>query len=207
VAHLIYATNQIPGIYKVVSSVHTFSLKFCVHLFCKIISSDSNNNASKQVSVVSTPQNVFGECSVRFSVQTTNNLSDVSRVFPQPFQTNAGTLRYFLSKPLQYVIHKSSYRLMLQTAVGAAQQIQPQPKTEQTPWPESASELYKPRHGRLSAKIADRGCHVVSVTDPYGRILGFLDRIRYFFLPSSSSVVLTRLSGPRSRPTASQKIW
>jgi hypothetical protein len=24
---------------------------------------------------------------------------------------------------------------------------------------------------------ADRGCHVVSVTDPYGRILGFLDRI------------------------------
>jgi CBS-domain-containing membrane protein len=33
---------------------------------------------------------------------------------------------------------------------------------------------------RLSAKLvptfADRGCHVVSVTDPYGRILGFLDR-------------------------------
>jgi hypothetical protein len=29
--------------------------------------------------------------------------------------------------------------------------------------------------------FVDRGCHVVSVTDPYGRILGFLDRIRYFF--------------------------
>jgi hypothetical protein len=33
---------------------------------------------------------------------------------------------------------------------------------------------------RLSAKLMpifeDRGCHVVSVTDPYGRILGFLDR-------------------------------
>jgi hypothetical protein len=42
---------------------------------------------------------------------------------------------------------------------------------------------------------------VVSVTDPYGRILGFLDRSRYFFLSSSSSVVLTRLNGPRSRPT------
>jgi hypothetical protein len=27
---------------------------------------------------------------------------------------------------------------------------------------------------------ADRGCHMVSVTDPYGRILGFLDRSRYF---------------------------
>jgi hypothetical protein len=25
-----------------------------------------------------------------------------------------------------------------------------------------------------------RECHVVSVTDPYGRILGFLDRSRYF---------------------------
>jgi hypothetical protein len=28
-----------------------------------------------------------------------------------------------------------------------------------------------------------------------------------YFPPSSSSVVLTRLSGPRSRPTTSQKIW
>jgi hypothetical protein len=28
--------------------------------------------------------------------------------------------------------------------------------------------------------FADRVCHVVSVTDPYGRILGFLDRSRYF---------------------------
>jgi hypothetical protein len=38
---------------------------------------------------------------------------------------------------------------------------------------------------RLSAKLvptsADRGCHVVNVTDLYDRILGFLDRSRYFF--------------------------
>jgi hypothetical protein len=40
---------------------------------------------------------------------------------------------------------------------------------------------------------------VASVTDPYGRTLGFLDRSRYFS-SSSSSVVLTRLSEPRSRP-------
>jgi hypothetical protein len=26
----------------------------------------------------------------------------------------------------------------------------------------------------------DKGCHVVSVTDPYGHNLGFLDRSRYF---------------------------
>jgi hypothetical protein len=28
--------------------------------------------------------------------------------------------------------------------------------------------------------FADRGFHVVNVTDPYGRILGFLDRSLYF---------------------------
>jgi hypothetical protein len=28
--------------------------------------------------------------------------------------------------------------------------------------------------------FADRECHVVSVTDPYGLILGFIDRSRYF---------------------------
>jgi hypothetical protein len=42
---------------------------------------------------------------------------------------------------------------------------------------------------------------VVSVTDPFGRILGFLEGAATF-LSSSSSVVLTRLSGPRFRPTA-----
>jgi hypothetical protein len=58
-------------------------------------------------------------------------------------------------------------------------------KQKQTPWSVSASELYRPSDRCLSAKwlqtFADRGCHVVSVTDTYGRILGFLDRIRYFF--------------------------
>jgi hypothetical protein len=38
---------------------------------------------------------------------------------------------------------------------------------------------------------------VVSVTDPYGRI----HTGAATFLSSSFSVVLTRLSGPRSRPT------
>jgi CBS-domain-containing membrane protein len=30
---------------------------------------------------------------------------------------------------------------------------------------------------KLVPAFADRGCRVVSVTDPYGRILGFLDQI------------------------------
>jgi hypothetical protein len=42
------------------------------------------------------------------------------------------------------------------------------------------SELYRLSDRSLSAKLVstftDRGCHVVSATDPYGRILGFLDR-------------------------------
>jgi hypothetical protein len=57
-------------------------------------------------------------------------------------------------------------------------------RIKKTPWSESANELYRPSDRRLSAKwlptFADRRCHVVSVTDPYGRILGFLDRSRYF---------------------------
>jgi hypothetical protein len=59
---------------------------------------------------------------------------------------------------------------------------------KKTPWLESASELYRPSDRRLSAKLvptfADRWCHVVSVTNPYGHIFGFLDRSRYFFLQS-----------------------
>jgi hypothetical protein len=55
---------------------------------------------------------------------------------------------------------------------------------KQPPWSESASELHRPSDRRLSAKwlvtFADRGCHMVSVTEPYGRILDFLDRSRYF---------------------------
>jgi hypothetical protein len=76
-------------------------------------------------------------------------------------------------------------------------------------WPESVSELYRPSDRGFSAKLvptfADIESHVVSVTVLYGRILDFLDRSRCFFLPDSSSVVLTRLSGLRSRAIASQR--
>jgi hypothetical protein len=61
-----------------------------------------------------------------------------------------------------------------------------------TPWLEFASELYWPSDRRLSAKLvqtfADRWCHVISVTDPYGRILGFLDWSRYFFFQVASQL-------------------
>jgi hypothetical protein len=78
------------------------------------------------------------------------------------------------------------------------------------PKSESASELYRPRDRRLLAKFmptfADRG---VSSSKrgwsprPYSRLSRYEPLL---FLPSSSSTVLTRQSGPRSRTTTSQKI-
>jgi hypothetical protein len=48
-----------------------------------------------------------------------------------------------------------------------------------------ASVRERTRDRRLLEKLvpafADRRCRVVSVTDPYSRVLGFLDRSRYFF--------------------------
>jgi hypothetical protein len=45
-------------------------------------------------------------------------------------------------------------------------------KQKKTPWLLSASELYRPSDRRLSAKfvptLADRGCRVVSATNPHG---------------------------------------
>jgi hypothetical protein len=34
-----------------------------------------------------------------------------------------------------------------------------------------------PLVGEISTNFCERGCRVVSVTDPYGRILDFLDRV------------------------------
>jgi hypothetical protein len=50
---------------------------------------------------------------------------------------------------------------------------------------------------KLMPSFADRGWHVVSVKDPYSHTLGSRPE-SLLFLPSSSAVVLTRLSGPRS---------
>jgi hypothetical protein len=38
-----------------------------------------------------------------------------------------------------------------------------------------------PLLGEVVPTFADRGCCVVSATDPPGHILGFLDRSRYYF--------------------------
>jgi hypothetical protein len=49
---------------------------------------------------------------------------------------------------------------------------------------------------RLSAKLVstfeNRGCHVGRVTDPYGRIFGFLDLSRYFFFFQAAPQLYSR---------------
>jgi hypothetical protein len=71
----------------------------------------------------------------------------------------------------------------------------------------SVSELYRPSYRRLSAELeptfADRGCRLVSVTDPYGRILGILYRTCYF----SFQVAPQLYSRGWVDLTTSQKIW
>jgi hypothetical protein len=53
---------------------------------------------------------------------------------------------------------------------------------------------YTDRETALSAKLAptlaDKGCNVVSVTDPWCRIVGFLDRSGYFFFQVAPQLYL-----------------
>jgi hypothetical protein len=83
---------------------------------------------------------------------------------------------------------------------------------KKTPLSESASELCWPCDRRLSAKwlptFTDRGCHVVGVTDPFGCILGFLDRNRYFSIKLYSRGWVDPVPDPLLFPFFfSQKIW
>jgi hypothetical protein len=80
---------------------------------------------------------------------------------------------------------------------------------KQIPWPNSASDLCQPSDRRLSAKLvpnfADRGCHIVSVTDPYGRIFGFLDRSRCFFFQVAPQLYSRGWVDPVPNPLVSRK--
>jgi hypothetical protein len=58
---------------------------------------------------------------------------------------------------------------------------------------------------KLVPNFEDSGCHVVSAADPLLPCFRLSRPELLFFLPSSSSVVLTRLSGPRSRRTTLRK--
>jgi hypothetical protein len=77
-------------------------------------------------------------------------------------------------------------------------------KLNSAPRPESASELYRPSDRRLSAKLvpisADRGYDMVSVTDPYDRILGSLDQSHYLFFQVAPQLYSRGWVGPVPDP-------
>jgi hypothetical protein len=68
----------------------------------------------------------------------------------------------------------------------------------------SVRELHRPSVRRVSAKLVPtfpcRGCHVVSVTDPHGRILGFPDRSRYFLFQVALQLYLRGWVNPVQDP-------
>jgi hypothetical protein len=80
---------------------------------------------------------------------------------------------------------------------------------KKTQCPESVSELYRPSDRRLSAKLvptfADRGWHVVSVTNLYGRNLGFLDRSSYFFFQAAPQLCSQSWVDPVPNPLLLRK--
>jgi hypothetical protein len=90
----------------------------------------------------------------------------------------------------------SSHREALNCRMWANFSHSRSPLRLRTPWPESASELHRPSDRPLSAKLvptfADWGCHVVSVTDPYGRILSFSRPVLWVWLTNSMELSTTR---------------
>jgi hypothetical protein len=72
-----------------------------------------------------------------------------------------------------------------------------------------ASELYRPCYRYLSAKLvpnfADRGCHVITVMDPHGGILGFLDLSRYFSFEVAPQLYSRGWKGPVPDPILFRK--
>jgi hypothetical protein len=98
----------------------------------------------------------------------------ILRTIYRPNELTDGTWRIKVNEELDNLIeHKN---------IGNVERT---PEERETPWPESASKLYRPSDRCLSAKLVptfvSRGCNAVSVTEPHARILGFLDRNRYFF--------------------------
>jgi hypothetical protein len=58
---------------------------------------------------------------------------------------------------------------------------------------------------KLVSTFADRGCRVVSATDPHGRILGFLDRSRYFSIQVAPQLYSRGLVEPVPEPLLLRK--
>jgi hypothetical protein len=104
----------------------------------------------------------------------------------------------FLSRPMCY------WMMCLDLCLHSSRGANSLP-LKKTPWPQSASELYRPRDRRLSAKLVPIFLRIEGATWSAWRSLRPYSRLSrpelLLLLPSSSSVALPRLSGPRSRHT------
>jgi hypothetical protein len=85
-------------------------------------------------------------------------------------------------------------------------------KKTKTPWLVVCKRTIPTERPPLDGEVSANFLQIEGVAWSAQRIpaagnLSFQDRSRYFFIQVGSSIILTRLSGPRSRPTSSQKIW
>jgi hypothetical protein len=95
-----------------------------------------------------------------------------------------GSVAYISHSTWNVVMFSHTPHMRYGTRLGLIRRESRRMEGRRPPWPESASGIYRPSNCCLSAKLvptfADRGCQVVSVTDPYARNLAFIDRGRYF---------------------------
>jgi hypothetical protein len=100
-----------------------------------------------------------------------------------------------------------TYQCRQMTPRYRAQAIYNNQTKKKTPRPESASELYRSSNSRLSTKLVPIfGDRWLSGSQSGGFSTEVISIFRPF-LSSSFSIVLTTLSGPRSRSTTSEEIW
>jgi hypothetical protein len=131
---------------------------------------------------------------------------EVEASLPRSLEARQGVLdRLMLQKLSDFLTTHS-----LQVEVHIGRKLKGKLTNKQTPWPESASELFRPSEGSLSVKLAptfaDRG---VSRSQHGGSPTAVISDFYSGAASFSSKQLLSCThgpSGPRSRPTTSQKI-
>jgi hypothetical protein len=133
-------------------------------------------NGTHQLLAYADDVNLLGD-NIDTLKKNTETLMDVTKKVG--LEINVDKIKYMLLSRHQNVGRNQDIKIA-NRLFGNVSQLKYSGMTVKTPWPESASELYRLCDRRLSAKLvptfAHIGCHVVSVTDPYSRILDFLEQ-------------------------------
>jgi hypothetical protein len=135
-------------------------------------------------------------------------MSGFSVTTPEELRTNGSGAQWLAAalqwKWLKYRSNQPSFYIL-------PEQLRPHIVNYITPWPEFASELYRPSDRRLSTKLVPTFLRIECATwlarrISYSRNLGFLDCSHYFFFQVAPQLYSRGWVEPRSRPTT-QKIW